>query len=146
MIIPDVNLLLHAYNKDFPGHSEARSWWEEAVNRRQIIGMPWVVLLGFIRIITNPRIMEHPMKADEALLVAESWVDLPNVEMIEPGPNHIAILARLIRAAGVAGNLTTDAHLAAIAIENQSTLFSSDVEFGRFEGLRWVNPLSRKGG
>ncbi|MFO1022719.1 MAG: type II toxin-antitoxin system VapC family toxin [Planctomycetales bacterium] len=142
MIIPDVNLLLNAYNRDFPDHSSAKTWWEEVTNDREPIGLAWVTILGFVRIMTNPRIMQRPMTAGDALEAVESWLNLPSTDLIEPGPRHAEILFRLIRVVGVAGNLTTDAHLAALAIEHQARIVSTDNDFARFPGLRWFNPLS----
>lgn len=142
MIIPDVNLLLNAYNRDFPDHSSAKTWWENVASDREPIGLAWVTILGFVRIMTNPRIMQRPMTAGDALEAVESWLNLPSTDLIEPGPRHAEILFRLIRGVGVAGNLTTDAHLAALAIEHQARIASTDNDFTRFPGLRWFNPLS----
>ncbi len=144
MIITDVNLLLNAYNRDFPDHKFAREWWERAMNDRDVIGLSWVTILGFIRIMTNPRSMPNPMPVEAALATVESWLEMPNVNLVEPGSRHQEILFHLLREIGVAGNLTTDAHLAAIAIEYQAKLISTDGDFGRFPGLRWSNPLGKK--
>ena len=144
MIITDANLLLNAYNRDFPDHATARKWWEGVVNDRELVGLAWVSVLGFIRIMTNPKAMPNPMTVENALSVVESWLGLPNVETAEPGPRHSEILLRLLRQVGVAGNLTTDAHLAAIAIEHQARLASTDTDFARFSGLRCFNPIAKK--
>jgi toxin-antitoxin system PIN domain toxin len=143
MIITDVNPLLNAYNRDFPDHDAARYWWEGVVNGGEDIGLAWVTVLGFIRIMTNPRAMLNPMPVGDAVAAAKSWLDLPNVDIVEPGPRHAEILFRLLRQVGVAGNLTTDAHLAALAIEHQARLASTDTDFARFAGLRWLNPLAK---
>ena len=143
MIFTDVNPLLNAYNRDFPDHPAARKWWEGVVNDQEAIGLAWVTILGFIRIMTNPRAMLNPMPVGDAVAAAKSWLDLPNVDIIEPGPRHAEILFRLLRQVGVAGNLTTDAHLAALAIEHQARLASTDNDFARFPGLRWFNPLAK---
>lgn len=143
MILVDVNPLLNAYNRDFPAHAPARKWWEGAVNQGEAIGLAWVTILGFIRIMTNPRAMLNPMAVAEAVAAARSWLDLPNVDIVEPGPRHAEILFRLLGQVGVAGNLTTDAHLAALAIEHQARLASTDTDFARFPGLRWFNPLAK---
>ncbi len=141
MILPDVNLLINAYNSDFPDHAKAREWWERVVGGRDSVGLAWVTLLGFIRIMTHPKILPHPMPVSTAIQVVESWLDQPNVDVIDPGPRHTEILFRLLRAAGVGANLTTDAHLAALAIEYQAQLASTDNDFARFPGLKWSNPL-----
>jgi uncharacterized protein len=143
MILTDVNPLLNAYNRDFPDHAVARKWWEGVVNNQEAIGLAWVTILGFIRIMTNPRAMLTPMTVGDAVAAAKSWLDLPNVDIVEPGPRHAEILFRLLREVGVAGNLTTDAHLAALAIEHQARLASTDTDFARFPGLRWFNPLAK---
>lgn len=142
MILVDVNLLLHAYNADFPDHSRARKWWEQTVNTGEEIGLAWVTILGFLRILTNPRAMPKPMPTERAVQTAEEWLSLPNVTLVNPGPRHPEILFRFIRNIGVAGNLTTDAHLAALCIEHQGRLASTDADFSRFGGLRWFNPLA----
>ena len=86
MIIPDVNPLLNAYNSDFPDHAVARRWWEEVVGAQEPIRLAWVTVLGFIRIITNPRAMPNPMRVETAVEVVESWLSRPNIELVEPGP------------------------------------------------------------
>lgn len=143
MIIPDVNPLLNAYNGDSPDHAVARRWWESVVNDREVIGIAWVTVLGFLRIMTSPRGMPRPMPVEDAIGAVESWLNRPNVELIEPGPRHAEILFRLLRQVGVAGNLTTDAHLAALAIERQARVASTDMDFARFEGLRWFDPFAK---
>ena len=141
MILLDVNLLLNAYNIAAPRHAAAKGWLESIVNSDSQFGLAWLTIIGFIRIMTNPRAMQHPLPVKNALSVAESWLSLQNVSILEPGPRHGQILFRLVRQIGVAGNLTSDAHLAAIAIENQAQLASTDTDFARFPGLRWFNPL-----
>ncbi len=143
MILTDVNLLLNAYNRDFPDHAAARQWWERVINDQEAIGLAWVTVLGFIRIMTNPRAMLNPMPVADAIAAAKSWLDLPNVDLVEPGPRHAEILFRLLRQVGVAGNFTTDAHLAALAMEHQARVASTDTDFARFAGLRWFNPLPK---
>jgi toxin-antitoxin system PIN domain toxin len=100
------------------------------------------VSLGFLRLMTHPAVLTTPMRPEQALPVVESWYERPNVFVLEPGPRHLALLGNLLRAAGVAGSLTTDAHLAALAIEHGCELHSNDADFGRFSGLRWTNPLA----
>lgn len=141
MIVPDLNLLVYAYADQAPLHAKARPWWEQAVRSRREIGMPWAVSLGFVRLMTHPAVLTTPMKPDEAISVVSGWYERSNVHVLDPGPRHLALLGSLLRDAGVAGNLTTDAHLAALAIEHGCELHSNDSDFGRFSGLRWVNPL-----
>ena len=141
MIIPDVNLLLHAHNSDFPRHREAREWWEALMNGTVSVGLPWTSILGFIRIATHPRILEYPLDMREACTRVRSWLERPQTMLIHPGTRHADILFELLENSGGTGNLTTDAHLAALAIEHQAELHSHDADMARFSGLRWVNPL-----
>ena len=141
MIVPDVNLLIYAYNSDAPFHLPAKAWWEEQLSKTTI-GMPWASALGFIRIMTHPKVMERPLKPAEATNVVREWIKLPQVQLVVPGPRHLDLLSSLLIQAGQAGNLTTDAHLAAIAIEYRAQLHSNDQDFGRFSGLQWINPIA----
>jgi toxin-antitoxin system PIN domain toxin len=142
VIIPDVNVLVYAYNKDAKQHAAAREWWERTLAQAQPVGLPWVTILGFIRISTQRRIIERPMFPRDAIERVRSWLEVPNVEIISPGEDHGDILFRLIEEVGTAGDLTTDAHLAALAIEHSAELVSTDTDFARFRGLRWFNPTS----
>lgn len=141
MIIPDINLLVYTYNSDAPDHAHARTWWEGLLNSRYPVGIPWAVSLGFVRLMTHPAVLLTPATPQEAVDWVRTWFDRPHVEVLDPGPRHLEILDRLLRVLGVAANLTTDAHLAAIAIEHQGELHSNDTDFSRFPGLRWHNPL-----
>lgn len=141
MILPDINLLAYAYNSDAPIHAKAKAWLERIMNGQATIGFAWAVVCGFIRLMTHPSVMITPLAPKDAIVIVETWMRTPQVEIIEPGPRHLEILSRLLMEIGVAGNLTTDAHLAAIAIEHQCELHSNDGDFGRFSGLRWTNPL-----
>jgi toxin-antitoxin system PIN domain toxin len=141
MILPDVNLLFHAYNQESPVHAGARAWWERLMNGAGTVGLAWVVILGFVRVATHPRILAHPLPVAPACALARAWLDQPQVTIVHPGGRHGAILFELLERLGVGGNLTTDAHLAALAIEHQAELNSTDADFARFPGLRWDNPL-----
>ena len=145
MILPDVNLLLHAYNSESPVHPAARAWWEDLLNGTESVGLPWATLLGFIRIATHRHILTRPMPVAMACGHARVWLARPNVMVLEPGARHAEILFGLLESLGTAGNLTTDAHLAALAIEHQAEIHSTDADFARFQGLRWVNPLAGRG-
>ena len=141
MIIPDVNLLLYAVDEDSAHHSRARDWVEGSLSGTELIGFPWVVLLAFLRLSTRPQIFAAPRTPAEAFDIIEGWLVQPCAVTVEPTVRHLAILRGLVEPLGSAGNLTTDAHLAALAVENGATLCSADRDFGRFPGLRWVNPL-----
>jgi uncharacterized protein len=142
VILPDVNLLVHAYNAQSPVHPAARGWWEGLMNSAEPVGLAWVGLLGFIRITTHRQILENPMPVSTACAHARAWLAQPYVSILHPGDRHAEILFGLLESLGSAGNLTTDAHLAALAIEHQAELHSTDADFRRFGGVRWVNPLA----
>jgi toxin-antitoxin system PIN domain toxin len=139
--IVDLNLLLYATNADAPQHPAARAWWERALNGDEQVGLAWPVLLGFVRLTTRGGILPRPMTPKQALEVVEEWVSHPLVAMLHPGDEHWPILKALLKSAGTAGNLTTDAHLAALAIEYDATLCSTDADFKRFPELKFRNPL-----
>lgn len=141
MIIPDVNLLVYAYNRDAREHGVARRWWEELLSGTESVGLPWAVSCGFIRLMTHPAVLVRPLAPGTAVAHVRSWLERANVEPLEPGARHLEVLERLLGEAGVAGNLTTDAHIAALALEYQCEVHSNDSDFGRFSGLRWRNPL-----
>jgi toxin-antitoxin system PIN domain toxin len=142
LIIPDVNLLLHAHNRDSPWHGPARKWWKRLLESSEVVGLPWVAMLGFIRITTNRHVLEAPLSVEAACATVREWLAQPYVGIVHPGERHAEVLFRLIERLGTGGNLTTDAHLAALAVEHQAELHSTDRDFGRFPGLRFVNPLA----
>ena len=141
MKLVDVNVLIYAVNADASHHERSKRWLELALSGTEPVGITWTVLLGFLRITTRPGILERPLSADEALRYVDSWLQQPVVELVVPGPNHWAILRTLLTASGTAGNLTSDAHLAAHAIEGGWTLVSTDSDFRRFSGLTVFNPV-----
>ena len=141
MILPDINLLVYAYDPRSRHHAQARHWWEDQLNGSQMIGLAWVGVLGFIRILTNRRMYENPYTPSEILDIVRSWLEQPQVKIVHPSDQHFTLLANLIEQIGTAGNLTTDAHLAALAIERGLILQTTDADFARFPGLKWNNPL-----
>lgn len=142
MILPDVNLLVHAYNTESPSHDAARAWWEGLMNGAQPVALAWVAMLGFIRVTTHRQVLANPLPVAEACGHVREWISRPQVSVLDPGARHAAVLFSLLESLGTAGNLTTDAHLAALAIEHQVELHSTDADFARFPGLRWTNPLA----
>lgn len=142
MIVPDVNLLLYAHIDAFPEHARARRWWEQCLNGREPVGVALPALFGFIRIATNPRIFDVTMDVVTALQTVEGWLERENVRLVLPGARHLEIVFGLLRELGTGANFTTDAQLAALAIEHQAELHSADLDFGRLSGVTWVNPLS----
>lgn len=141
MIIPDVNLLVYAHDATSRRHEAARDWWETLLNGTTRVGLPWNAILGFIRISTHAGILQTPLDVGGACGRVRSWIARPQTILIHPGDRHADILFGLLDAAGVAGNLTADAHLAAMAIEHRAELHSTDADMARFPGLRWKNPL-----
>jgi toxin-antitoxin system PIN domain toxin len=141
MIFPDIDILIYAYDGTSKHHAAAQRWWEDRLNGSQMIGLSWVVVLGFIRLLTNPRIFQNPFPPPEILAIVEGWLGQPHVRIIHPPDTHFNTLAQCIKHLGTAGNLTTDAHLAAIAIERGLVLHTTDTDFTRFPGLKWRNPL-----
>ena len=141
MIVPDVNLLVHAYNSQSPVHADARRWWEDLLNGTRQVGLAWVGIIGFLRITTSRQVLVHPFSPREACGHIRTWLGQPDVGIVHPGDRHAEIFFGLLEALGSAANLTTDAHLAALAIEHQAELHSTDADFARFSGLRWTNPL-----
>lgn len=141
MRIVDLNLLLYAVNADSTHHGVAKAWWEAALNGEEIVGLPWIVLLGFLRIATNGRVFPRPLDTETAIGKIDGWIARENVRVTREKDEHWSVLRGLMADSGTAGNLTTDTHLAALAISHDATLVSSDADFGRFKGLRWENPL-----
>lgn len=141
MIVPDLNLLVYAYNDGAPRHPVARRWWEGLINGSERVGVPWLVSTGFVRLMTHPGALTSPVSPAEAIDHVSEWFRYPHVTPINPGPDHLAHVRRSLDAAGVGANLVTDAHIAALAIEHQAEVHSNDTDFGRFPGLRWRNPL-----
>jgi hypothetical protein len=139
--LPDVNLLIYAIDEDAASHAKARDWLEEVLSGTESVAFAWAVLLGFVRISTNPVALEHPLSADEALDYVDGWLGQPVADVVHPTPQHASILRSLLKPLGAAGNLASDAHLAALAIEHGAELCSCDADFSRFADLRWRDPL-----
>lgn len=142
MIVPDVNLLIYAADRDSGWHREASAWWEKSLNGSERIGLTWVTILGFIRVATNSRVVRTAVSPARAIETVRTWLSVPAVRIVEPGERHAEILFELLERLGTAGNLTTDAHLAAFAIEFHARIATNDADFLRFPGVRWFNPLA----
>jgi toxin-antitoxin system PIN domain toxin len=140
--LSDVNLLLYAYDTSSARHERAKAWLEERLSAVEAFGFAWATLLAFVRLVTNPRVFEAPLRVEESLDIVESWLAAPCATVLHPGPRHTVLLRQLLEPLGTAGNLTTDAHLAALALEHDAELCSADADFSRFPGLRWSNPLA----
>lgn len=141
MKLPDLNLLIYAVDRRSPSHERSIAWWNGLLSGSETVALTWTVLLGFVRLTTNPSVVQEPLRSDEALDYVDRWLAQPVTTVIEPTPRHAAVLRDLLGPVGTAGNLVSDAHLAALAIEHGAELCSADRDFGRFPGLRWVNPL-----
>ena len=140
MKVVDLNLLLYTVNRDAKQHEPARRWWETAVNGDEPIGLPWVVLLGFLRIATNTAIFPRALDAEAAIAKVDSWLALVTTRIVRERDEHWDVLRSLLADSGAAGNLTTDAHLAALTITHGAVLVTFDGDFARFKGLRWESP------
>lgn len=141
MILVDANLLVYAHVSSFPQHDRVRDWLDTRLNGTASVGLPWPSLLGFIRLVSNPRIFERPQSIADAWKQVEEWLTCESVWIPQPGERHHEILGPLLSDTGLRSNLVPDAHLAALAMEHGLTLCSTDGDFARFSGLRWNNPL-----
>jgi len=141
MILVDVNILIYAVNEDAPLNRKAKSWLQSAISGPGTVGLSWNVLLAFLRLTTRASLFRRPLPPEIALDLISSWLDQPSVTVVHAGPDHLRILRELLLPIGTGGNLTSDAHLAALAIEHGAELCSSDSDFARFRGLNWSNPL-----
>ena len=141
MILVDANILIYAKVQDFDQHPRAKSWLEARLGEPGKVGLPWSVLLAFVRITTNPRIFDRPMAISAAWAQVEEWIELPEVWIPLPTNRHAEVLGKLLSVSGSKSNIVPDAHLAALAIEHGLTMCSSDGDFARFSDLRYENPL-----
>ena len=141
MKIVDVNVLLYATNSDAPHHERCRLWLESALVEEEPLGFAWIVVLGFLRIVTSSRVLPRPLDSDSAVEIVEEWLAQPAATVVVPTERHWTVLKELLGQLGTAGNLTSDAHVAALAIERGARLYSTDNDFSRFPKVRWTNPL-----
>ena len=144
MTLVDANLLLYAHDPRATQHEASRAWFEAALSGSELVRFAWVTLWAFLRISTNPRVFERPLSAEEAGEAVSSWLAQPLAGVLEPEERHWEILAGLMRSGQTTGPLVMDAALAAIAIEHGATLHTTDRDFARFPGLRWINPLDAR--
>jgi uncharacterized protein len=136
MKTPDVNLLLYAVNADSPQHETARGWLESSFASAGGIAFSWPVLVGFLRLSTRSGIFSHPLALDQALELVDAWLDHPAARVVVPTERHAAVLSGLLLAKGRGGNLVSDAHIAALAIEHGAEVGTFDRDFEQFAGLR----------
>ena len=143
MIIPDANLLIYAYDSSAPAHRGARVWWEDALSGNEPVGIPWIVVLAFVRLITHPTLMEQPLTVRDAEAAVRQWLSCDHVQLLVPRETTLERFFSLLDEAGVGGNLTTDALIAAHAQDYGATVHSTDRDFDRFTEVRWLNPLKK---
>ena len=144
MILVDTNIPLYAEDSLSEHHEAARAWWDEQLSGSEPVALCWPVLTAFIRIGTNVRLHKRPLTLKEAVDRVQSWLEQPGVRILTPTEQHWAVFQRMLRAGNATANLVSDAHLAALAVEHNCTLASSDMDFARFRGLKWRNPIVRK--
>jgi uncharacterized protein len=142
MIVPDANVLIYAYDRTSDLHRVARRWWESVLSGSEPIGIPWVVILAFVRLVTHPVLCENPMTIAQARQAVESWFRVDQVRLLAPGAATFEYFFDLLQQAGTGGNLSTDAMIAALAIEHGGSVYSTDRDFSRFPKVRWQNPLA----
>ena len=142
MIVPDVNLLLYAYDATSRFHTPAAAWWRACLSGSEPVGLPPVVVFAFLRVGTSARVFEHPMTPNEAADHVRAWLAQPIVQVLEPRADHLERVLTLLESLGTAGNLVTDAQIAALVLESDAVLHTTDTDFLRFVKLRWLNPLT----
>lgn len=141
MLLIDANLLIYAYHAESAEHAAAKAWMEKAFSGSEPVGLPWQSILAFLRITTHNRVFQKPLSIGKARSLVEQWLVRPQVHTVEAGADFFATLSGLLEPAQIRGAMVSDAALAALAIEHGATLYTTDRDFARFPGLRWVNPL-----
>jgi len=142
MILTDVNVLVYAHRADAPNHEAYRNWLEDVINSEQAYGVSDLILSGFLRVVTHPRVFSPPSDLSAAIAFTELLRSQPNAVLIAPGARHWGIFTGLCQTAAVKGNLVPDAYLAALAIESGSEWITTDRDYSRFPGLKWRHPLA----
>lgn len=141
MMLVDANLLIYAYNPAAEQHAAAKRWLETVMAGRTPVRLAWVTVLAFVRIMTHPQVFKRPFSMHEAVETVDAWLAQPSVALIGPSDDHWSVLRRMLLNGQASGSLSTDAHLAALAVEHGATLFTTDRDFARFPDLRFANPL-----
>ncbi|MDE0343459.1 MAG: type II toxin-antitoxin system VapC family toxin [Deltaproteobacteria bacterium] len=142
MILPDVNILVYAHRRDMRDHAAYRDWLETQVNADAAFGLSDLVVSGFIRVVTHPRVFRTPTAVDDALAFALQLRSQPNRISVAPGDRHWEIFSGLCESSGAKGNLIPDAYFAALAIEHGCEWITADRDYSRFQGLNWRHPLA----
>ena len=141
MKLVDTNLLVYAYVQALPQHAPARRWFEQALSEDEAVGLAWVSVLGFVRVVTSPRIFRVPLLLDRAVAVVDDWLEQQAVEIILPTPRHWSTLRHMLTEGQAGGSMATDAHLAALSLEHGATIYTTDRDFSRFPSVRVINPI-----
>jgi hypothetical protein len=141
VIAPDANLLIYANDPVSPFHSASRSWLESILSGQEPVGIPVLSIYGFLRFVTNPRLGRNPVSFQKASDIVNTWLELPQVNILYPGDRHWDLLQQLAAQVRIGGNIISDATIAAIALEYGAVIHTNDRDFARFPGLRWHNPL-----
>lgn len=143
-VLVDANLVIWAHHRQFRHHQAARQWWRAALSSLPLVGIPWPTTLAFLRVSTHPRALERPLAIEEAWAVAWEWLERPNVQCPTPTERHPSLLAEMLLEGRAVASHTTDAHLAALAVEWGLELLSADRDFARYPRLRWRDPLTTR--
>lgn len=138
--VVDANVLLYAVNADSQHHDASRRWLDHALSGRDTVGFTWLALLAFVRISTKTGLFPNPLSPEDAVEQVRAWLAAPGARLVSPSPAHLSTLAHTLQSVGTGGNLVSDAHLAAIALEQRGTVVSYDADFSRFPGLAWQRP------
>ncbi len=146
MKLPDANLLIYALDSSSPKHQVARAWLDGTLSGTEPVGLAWLVLLSVVRLTTHPSVFAHPYQPEEAFDVIDGWLAQPCATIVHPTDRHGAVLRSLLAPLGTGGNLTNDAHLAALGIEHNAIVYSCDADFSRFPRLEWIDPLRPEAG
>jgi toxin-antitoxin system PIN domain toxin len=141
MIIPDVNILVYAYDSTSPWHERGRKWWHQTLVGSESVGIPAVVIMAFIRLMTHTSLSGNPMAVSRARVIIDSWMAVDGVRVLAPTWETLSLMMDLLEEAGVGGSLSTDALIAAHALEQRASVWSNDVDFKRFPGVKVRNPL-----
>ena len=140
MKLVDANVLLYAVNRDAVHHERSRRWIDGALSGEDTVAFAWIALLAFVRLSTKVGLFPVPLTVDQAMDRVDAWVGAGPAVVVEPTAHHGTILRALLHSVGVGGNLVSDAHLAALAIEHRCGILSFDNDFARFPGVDWTLP------
>ena len=143
MIIPDANLLIFSHDQLSPYHAKAKAWWIHVLAGNVPVGIPWVVLLAFTRLMTHPQICQNPLSVEQAEEIVLGWLAFPHVRVLQLSERAPGRFFDLLKQAGSGGNLSTDAVIALHAMEHSAAIYSHDRDFDRFAGIRRINPLEK---